>query len=418
MTFKKFSLVSRNKDINYNLQTQPITVTQAYTNVLEIAGDRINDTVFTLHNTAEAVASYSSETLFDSEFADPRGLAIDPRTGNIYVVDETSDILKVFNIAGDLLFSFGGTGTGDGEFENAFSCRIFDTKLFVVEEGNDRISVFDLDGRFITKFGHPELSSPQDIAVDSNGIFYVPNNADTKVHMFDRDFRYRGLIDPVGDVSSVALNSIAINSQNIIYAGDTSQDNILIFKTNGELINIFGTGGTGTGQFNDPTSIVILPNDDVAISDTENGRVQVFSKDGIFLYAITGFDSVRGIDFYPENNSIITATLSTFNDGFINESSINLTESASVFYKVYGSSNLPNDFSDSTNNQWVNLLSVRDIEQGGSSSYDHDFSIGIPINDRTYESFSNSWKSVLVQVSVEASITRSTLAAYSRGQSS
>ena len=49
-----------------------------------------------------------------------------------------------------------------------------------------------------------------------------------------------------------------------------------------EMIAMWGTKGTGPGQFNDPTGIAIAGNE-VFVADSRNNRIQVFDLDGRFL---------------------------------------------------------------------------------------------------------------------------------------
>jgi len=46
-------------------------------------------------------------------------------------------------------------------------------------------------------------------------------------------------------------------------------------------ISPYGSQGSMNDQFNFPRGVVVLPGDDIAICDTNNSRVQIFSKDGV-----------------------------------------------------------------------------------------------------------------------------------------
>jgi hypothetical protein len=53
----------------------------------------------------------------------------------------------------------------------------------------------------------------------------------------------------------------------------------------GELIATWGTPGEGHGQFRVPHYDCFLTDDWLAVCDRENGRIQVFSSDGVFTQA-------------------------------------------------------------------------------------------------------------------------------------
>jgi DNA-binding beta-propeller fold protein YncE len=45
----------------------------------------------------------------------------------------------------------------------------------------------------------------------------------------------------------------------------------------------WGSGGTGDGQFRDPTSVAVDPTNKVYVADPLNSRIQVFDSNGKFL---------------------------------------------------------------------------------------------------------------------------------------
>lgn len=95
-------------------------------------------------------------------FDDIRGLAFDSR-GRIVVADARHDNVRVFSIAGDLLFSFGRPGSGPGDLKQP-CCIAIDKKgrLWIQEPGNRRYSIFELGtgaARFLWTVRMPTQSS-------------------------------------------------------------------------------------------------------------------------------------------------------------------------------------------------------------------------------------------------------------------
>ena len=53
---------------------------------------------------------------------------------------------------------------------------------------------------------------------------------------------------------------------------------------NGEVLTVWGTKGSGDGQFDDPASVAVDPaTNKVYVADPRNKRIQVFDSDGKFL---------------------------------------------------------------------------------------------------------------------------------------
>jgi len=51
---------------------------------------------------------------------------------------------------------------------------------------------------------------------------------------------------------------------------------VQVFDGQGRLLDYFGSGGTGVGQFTLPAGIYIDPRDRIFVADSYNRRIQVF----------------------------------------------------------------------------------------------------------------------------------------------
>jgi DNA-binding beta-propeller fold protein YncE len=134
--------------------------------------------------------------------------------------------------------------------------------------------------------GPGQLKEPSDIAVDSEGIIYVADQGNKKVHVLGRDGRTiatwknrsvdRWKLDkPTG---------VAVY-ENRVYVTDSYYDKVLIFFKNGKFVDEFGGSGSGPKQFSKPQGICVHQGV-VYVADTGNHRVQKFSLDGIYLGSI------------------------------------------------------------------------------------------------------------------------------------
>lgn len=169
--------------------------------------------------------------------AQPTGVAVDPSSGRIYLVDTGDHKVKVFTRDGTFLKSFGIRGTGDGEFN--FPTMIWRNQkghFLIADSLNFRIQVFDEEGQFLFKFGEPgsvtgSHAQPKGIATDSEGNIYVVDSLFNTMQVFD----------PLGQF----------------------------------LLNV-GQQGHEKGEFWLPTGIFIGERDTIYIADSFNHRIQVF----------------------------------------------------------------------------------------------------------------------------------------------
>lgn len=173
----------------------------------------------------------------NNNFLRPTGILFHPALKRLYVVDTLDHAVKVFDLKGAHLFSFGGRGKEDGEFNFPTSLAI-DGKgnIYVNDTLNFRIQIFNANGKFLGLFGRQgdgmgEFSHPKGIALDSSGNVYV---------------------------------------------ADAIFDSVQIFNKAGDLLLYFGAAGQSPGNFWMPADIFIDGNDRIFISDSYNQRIQVY----------------------------------------------------------------------------------------------------------------------------------------------
>jgi streptogramin lyase len=77
------------------------------------------------------------------KFSMPEDVTVDPE-GNIFVVDADLDSLFKFTSAGEELHSFGGTGSGEKQFQQPHGVAFFNGTLYIADTGNNRIVRFRL----------------------------------------------------------------------------------------------------------------------------------------------------------------------------------------------------------------------------------------------------------------------------------
>jgi len=101
-----------------------------------------------------------------------------------------------------VLTTWGGSGSGDGQFRDHTSVAVdpVTNKVFVADPRNSRIQVFDSNGKFLSKWSIPEWGRPygfEDLAIDSNnGRLYASSANMDSVLMFDLNGNRLGSVTP------------------------------------------------------------------------------------------------------------------------------------------------------------------------------------------------------------------------------
>ena len=94
---------------------------------------------------------------------------MDPATGEFYVSDGYGNArVHKYSPDGNLLFSWGESGTGPGQFNIAHNvCTDKDGWVYVADRENHRIQVFDKNGKFETQWTN--MARPCGLYIDKSG---------------------------------------------------------------------------------------------------------------------------------------------------------------------------------------------------------------------------------------------------------
>ena len=166
-------------------------------------------------------------------------------SGNVYAATWNNYIRK-YTAAGAFITEWGGTGSGDGQFNvpGGIAINNSTSRLFAADFLNKNVQEFDLSGNFISKWG---AAGTGDGELDmSDGLWIHPSTGN-------------------------------------IYIADSGRDIIQIFNSNGTFLDKWGSAGAGDGQF----SFYLNSLEDIEydsgseryfVTDYENDRIQVFGS--------------------------------------------------------------------------------------------------------------------------------------------
>ena len=115
------------------------------------------------------VAHSPTAKMSGDPFSRPAHVAIDKRSGEFYVADGYSNArVHKYTPDGEYLFSWGESGTGEGQFNIVHNIETDrDGWVYVADRENHRIQVFSSEGKYETQWVN--LSRAAAICVDSRG---------------------------------------------------------------------------------------------------------------------------------------------------------------------------------------------------------------------------------------------------------
>lgn len=213
-----------------------------------------------------------------------KGLAVDAGS-HVYVSSPSDNSVKQFDEHGNLLAEWFGFSNPQGIAVDP------DNFIYIADSGTSSIKKYATSGEMISELSsysdeYGSLNAIQDIAIDSKGIIYVPSFNmwfGSKIFKFTKDWNFVGELSP--QIDSI-ITGIDVDSQGDIYL--TTTDGIRKYDPDGNFLMEIGTvsGGNEAGEFSRGSYDVHIGGSGLlfATDGNENNRIQVFNTDGEYLY--------------------------------------------------------------------------------------------------------------------------------------
>jgi len=199
--------------------------------------DRLSDRIDLVDYMGNSVGSIDvSKALGTKERASPGRLAGDVE-GNLYVIEQRTARVLVFDAAGKLVRSFGGRGGSAGRFEKIADVAVGENgTIYVLDStGAPVVTAFDSEGHWLLGFGRH-------------------GNKPETVHF------------PV---------ALTIDGGGRIWIADAFSHEVKAYTPKGEFVGSFGMPGDGPGQFYFPSDVVAFA-DVLYVLEKGGRRVQAF----------------------------------------------------------------------------------------------------------------------------------------------
>ena len=104
--------------------------------------------------------------------------------------------------------------------------------------------------------------------------------------------KYKPVLSFGGEGSSAGMFNrpcgVAVNEHNEIAVTDFDNNRVQIFSSDGTYLRSFGRRGSHGGEFNYPSGIAYLNNGNIVVADSRNNRLQIFTGRGEYLTQIGG----------------------------------------------------------------------------------------------------------------------------------
>ncbi len=188
----------------------------------------------------------------------------------------------------EFMFEFANWGTEPGLSTQPTAIAVGpDERVYLTDEFTQLLSVFEKDGTFLHRWGATgsedgQWNRPSGLAFDSGGHLHVVDHLNARIQKYTVEGEYISSFGTFG-TGQGEFNypwGISIDSEDRIWIVDWRNDRVQRFTPDGEFIFAFGSSGDGDGEFDRPSSVHVSDDGTVYISDWRNDRVQVFDMDG------------------------------------------------------------------------------------------------------------------------------------------
>lgn len=227
----------------------------------------------------------------DGMFVRSHGLRID-RQGNLWATDVGSHIVVKMSRDEKTLLTIGTKGEAGDWDEAAGSHKLNQPNdiaiadngdVFVAEghtpgpTGDARVLKFDKNGKFVKSWGGKGTGPGQfqvahGIAIDAKGLLWVADRENQRIQVFDqngtyvREMKYKGL--PC---------SFDIGRQ-FVYMVNGFAGQVLKLDLNGNVLAAMGKPGKGPGEFGEAHMIAVNSKDEIYVADSINAALVKFVK--------------------------------------------------------------------------------------------------------------------------------------------
>ena len=257
--------------------------------------DYANNRVAKFSPTGTWIKNWGTEGGKNGQFRRPYGITLDA-AGRVYVADATNHRIQIFSNGGTYLNQVGTSGFGSGQF--------FQLRRVAVTPGSTNPTIYGADlwnykveqftpnssgvYSWTRSFGNvpppdPLFNEPAGIAVDSSNVF-VADSVNQRMQRFGAStynwqmhWGQRGWGSDANGFNwprDIAIDRVDTGT---VWITDTKNGRMLQFTRDGSPTGRkFGTLGAGIGQFNRPNAVAAT-SAGLVIADTFNDRVQLWN---------------------------------------------------------------------------------------------------------------------------------------------
>lgn len=264
-------------------ETPPRELYRPQSGVVDEAGrilvtDRGNPSVF-VFNEKDLTLQVWQQAEGSRNFVSPIGIALGPE-GTVFVADSELGFVVHLDSQGN---SIGTIGKGHLTRPTGVAYEPSSRRIFVVDTADHQIKLFDPQGKLLDVWGErgegpAEFNFPTHISV-SNQKLYLADTINARIQTLSTvTGKHLASVGRLGTYigNMVRPKGVAADSEGNIYVIESFHDYLLIYNSSGEFLMSIGGVGTDPGKFHLPSGVWVDARNRIFVADTLNSRVSVF----------------------------------------------------------------------------------------------------------------------------------------------
>jgi len=237
----------------------------------------------------------------------PTGIAVSEDGNRVYIADNLQNAVFIFD------FEKKAFGKIDGISQPVGVALDADENLYVAAAPVRMIVKYDRNGKRLGEITDPSLERPTGLAIDKqNKRLYVVDTVTTRtaeasVKVFDLNGKMTGEIRKEAGTPGGPLvfpTYITVDAKNNLYVTDTFNGRVEMFDSSGKFLRSFGQLGDAWGNFDKPKGVATDEFGNLYVVDTGWSNVQIFNQKGQVLLFFGGRGSTPGFLGNPTSIAI------------------------------------------------------------------------------------------------------------------
>ena len=185
--------------------------------------------------------------------------------------------------------------------DTPYGVAAYKGRVYVCDVGLDVVHVADFNDGTYSRLGTEiDLKNPVNITIGADGTKYLCDSMDRKILIFDANDK---LIGEFGDTENLMPLDVAIGEDEL-YVTDIIGGEIEVWSKDGKFLRAISRKGVGPDELEEPTNIELAPDGRIYVTDTGGQIVKIFNRQGDYLGKVGGPGDAVGSFARPKGIAI------------------------------------------------------------------------------------------------------------------